>query len=129
MDEKITQLKKTGTTTVGLIAKDAVLLGAEKKATIGYLVASKESKKILKLDDHIAMTIAGLEGDAQALVRYMRAELKLYKLQEGYPIPVSAAATLLANIMYARRYYPYIVQLIVGGYDDMPRLFLSLIHI
>lgn len=122
MEDKIEKLK-TGTTTVGLICDGAVVLGAEKKATMGYLVASKDTLKIKQLDDHIAMTIAGVVGDAQALDRYIKAEFKLYKLNEGTKIPVSAAANMVANILYSRRFYPYIVQLVVGGYDDKPRLF------
>jgi proteasome beta subunit len=85
---------------------------------MGYLVASKEVLKIVQVDDHIGMTIAGAVGDAQALQRYIQAELKLYKFNEGRRIPVSAAAHMVANILYSRRFYPYMVQLIVGGYDD-----------
>ncbi len=123
MTEKMKELRKTGTTTVGVICKDGVVLGTERKSTMGYLVASKESKKLYKLEDHIGMTIAGVAGDAQALARLMRAELKLYRLQENKKISVKGAATLLANIMYSRRMFPYIVQLIVGGYDEKPRLY------
>ncbi len=122
MEDKLKRLK-TGTTTVGVICDGAVVLGAEKKATMGYLVASKDTTKIRQLDEHVAMTIAGVVGDAQALDRYIKAELKLYKLNEGEKIPVGSAANLVANILYSRRFYPYIVQLVVGGYDSKPRLF------
>jgi len=115
---------KTGTTTIGLLAKDAVILGAERKATMGYLVASKNTKKIMKIDEHIAMSIAGVVGDAQAIDRYIKAELKLFKLHENRRPTVKAASHLMANMLYGRRFYPYIVQLIVGGYDkDGPALF------
>lgn len=116
-------LRKTGTTTVGLIAKDAVVLGAERKSTMGYLVASKDAKKITQVDVRIGMTIAGMVGDAQALEKVIKAELKLYKLQEEKPATVMAASNLMATIMYSRRFYPYIVQLIIGGYDTEPRLY------
>jgi hypothetical protein len=66
------QVKKTGTTTLGLVCKDGVVLAADKKATFGNLIASKETEKIFALDDNIAMTIAGLSGDCQALVRYRK---------------------------------------------------------
>jgi proteasome beta subunit len=122
MDDKLEKLK-TGTTTVGVLCNGAVVLGAERKATMGYLVASKDTTKIRQLDDHIGMTIAGVVGDALALDRYIKAELKLYKFSEGKRMPVSAAANLIANILYSRRFYPYIVQLVVGGYDEEPRLF------
>lgn len=122
MEHEIKELK-TGTTTVGLVCDGAVVLGAERKATMGYLVASKAAKKILQIDEHIGMSIAGVVGDAQALERYIKAELKLYKLAEDKKISVSAASNLVANILYSRRFYPYIVQLIVGGYDSKPCLF------
>ncbi len=114
---------KTGTTTVALIAKDAVVLAADRKATMGYLVASKDAKKIIKLDEHIGMTIAGVVGDAQTLERYLKAELKLYKLHEDRRIAVKSAASLTANILYSRRFYPYFVQLIIAGYDTKPQIF------
>lgn len=114
------EIRKTGTTTVGLICKDGVVLAAEKKSTMGYLVANKESEKILPIDDHIALTIAGASGDAQALARYMKAELSLFKIQNQRKISVKGAATLLANILHSGRwtFLPYMVQLIVAGYDD-----------
>lgn len=118
LEEIKPQVKKTGTTTVGLVCKDGVVLAAEKKSTYGYLVASKESDKIFPLDDHIAMTIAGLSGDAQALVRYMKAELKLFSIENRRKVSVKGAATLLSNILHSSKFYPFYVQLIVSGFDS-----------
>ncbi len=113
------EIKKTGTTTIGIVCKDGVVLAAEKKATMGYLVASKETEKIHELDGHIAMTIAGASGDAQTLVRYMKAELKLFSIQNQRKISVKGATTLLANILHNGRwtFMPYMVQLIIAGQD------------
>lgn len=122
-EKEIKRHIETGTTTVGIVCQDAIVLGAERKATMGYLVASKKAEKVKQLDEHIGMTIAGVVGDAQALERYIKAELKLYKLREARRAPVAAAAHLIANMMYARRFWPYIVQLVVGGYDARPRLY------
>ncbi len=116
------ELLKTGTTTLGLIYKDGVILVADKKATLGYLVESKNSQKIYKLDEHIALTIAGGAGDAQSLVRLLRAQFNLYKLDRG-PITVKAAATLLSNILQGSKYFPYMVQLLMAGYDSKPGLY------
>lgn len=113
---------KTGTTTVGLIAKDAVVIGAEMKSTLGYMIDSKLSRKVYALDDHIGMTIAGMVGDALLLVRLLRAQFKLYKLERG-PITVKGAATLLSNILQGSKYFPYLNQLILAGYDTQPGLY------
>lgn len=124
LDEK-PEIRKTGTTTLGMICKDGVVLAAEKKSTLGYLIASKESEKVLRLDDHIALTIAGASGDAQALARYMRAELKLFSIQNQRKISVKGAASLLSNILQGGRwsYLPYMVQLILAGYDEGPGIY------
>ncbi len=123
MLEEMQKKVKTGTTTVGIVAKEGVVLAAERKATMGYLVASQDAQKIYQIDDKLGMTIAGLVGDAQALLRYIKAELKIYKLQEEKKMGLEAASTLISNILYSRRFYPYIVQLVVGGYDSEPGLF------
>ena len=115
---KSVEVRKTGTTTMGIICKDGAVLAAESKSTMGYLIASKESEKILQLEDHIAMTIAGASGDAESLARYMKAELKLFAIENQRKISVKGAATLLANILQGSKYYPYYVQLIIAGYDS-----------
>ena len=114
--EIMDQVKK-GTTTVGLICTDGVVLASEKRATMGSFIASKAAKKIYQLDDRIGITTAGVVGDAQALIRVMRVEGQLYKIRRDEPMTVRAVATLLSNVMSGSRYYPYIVQLLIGGID------------
>lgn len=116
------ETRKTGTTTLGLICKDAVIVAAERKATMGYLVESKEERKVFPLDKHIAMTVAGGVGDAQALVRILKAQMKLYKLERG-PMSLKAASALLSNILQGNKYFPYMVQLILAGYDSEPHVY------
>jgi proteasome beta subunit len=109
--------RKTGTTTVGILFKDGVVLASESKSTMGYLVASKTSQKIYAVDDKIAVTTAGGAGDTQALIRILRAEINLYKLTRNTEFTVKAASSLLANILSNNRWYPYMALLIIGGYD------------
>ncbi|MFH0816981.1 MAG: archaeal proteasome endopeptidase complex subunit beta [Methanobacteriota archaeon] len=112
-----TELKK-GTTTVGIVCKDGVVLGTERRATMGTLIAHKTTQKLFKIDDSIGLTVAGLVGDAQVLARYLTAEVELYKMKRGSPMTVRAASTLLSNILNGSKYYPYWVQLVVGGVDN-----------
>lgn len=108
---------KTGTTTVGLVCKDCVILAAESKSTMGWLISSKTAQKIYQIDDKIAMTISGGVGDAQALIRILKAEINIYKLTRHADITVKAATTLLSNILIGSRWYPYMVMPIIGGTD------------
>ena len=109
---------KTGTTTVGIVTKDGVVLATEHRATMETFIAHKVAKKLYRLDNNIGMTTAGLVGDLQVLVRYMHAEISLYRIRRGANMPVSAAATLLSNILNERKFMPYYVGLIIGGYDN-----------
>lgn len=108
---------KSGTTTLGIVFRDGVLLGSERRATMGTLIAHKTTQKIFKIDDFIGMTTAGLVGDAQLLARYLSAEAELYKLKHGEPMTIKAATTLMANILAGNRLIPYWVQLLIGGVD------------
>jgi proteasome beta subunit len=114
----------TGTTTMGLVCRDGIVLGTDTRATLGTFVAHKHAKKVYAIDDHIAMTIAGGVADAQSVVEVLRANSKLYKYEKGLPIPISAVARLAANILFQSRYYPFILQSIIGGVDDQgPHIF------
>lgn len=111
------EVKKTGTTTLGMICKDGVVIATEQRATMGTLIAHKTTKKLYRIDDHLALATAGLVGDLQTLARYLSAEANLYRLKRDSNIPVKSAATLMSNIMNQRRYMPYYVQLVLAGYD------------
>ncbi len=106
-----------GTTTIGMVTKDGVVLATERRVTAGSMISNKTAQKLFKIDQNIGITIAGLVGDAQVLARYLRAEVSLYRLRRSAPLSAEGAATLLANILSGNRYYPYYAWLIVGGTD------------
>ena len=106
-----------GTTTVGISCKDGIVLASDSRATMGYLISDKEAQKIYQVDERLAITTAGLVGDNQSLIRIMRAQLALARMEEK-PLTVKAASTLLSNILHSRRYNPFLAQLIVGGFDE-----------
>ena len=115
---------KTGTTTVGVTCSDGVILATDRRVTSGYFIANKRGRKICKIDDRIAATIAGVVADAQMLMDRVSAQARIYKLVNNRPMSVRAAATLASNILFGSRYYPLILQAIVAGVDDEgPRMF------
>ncbi len=116
-DFKEDELKK-GTTTLGLVCEDGVVLATERRATMGTLVAHKTTRKLFRIDDNLGLTVAGLVGDAQLLARYLKAEVELYKLKRNTSMSVKAASTLMANILSGRRFFPYWVALVIGGVDS-----------
>lgn len=111
------ETKKTGTTTLGMVCKDCVVIATESKSTMGYLVASKNAQKIYDIDDKMAVTTAGSVGDAQTIVRMMKAEIALYKTTRRSDFTIKGAVTLLSNILQSTRYYPLMAMLVIGGHD------------
>tara|TARA_B100000530_G_scaffold329873_1_gene272460 strand:+ start:282 stop:947 length:666 start_codon:yes stop_codon:yes gene_type:complete len=109
---------KKGTTTVGLVCKDGVVMATEMRATMGNLIGHKTTQKLFKISDNMALTVAGLVGDAQMLARWLSAEVSLYELKTGSQMSLKASSTLMANIMNGRRYMPFWVQLLLGGIDS-----------
>jgi len=114
----VDKLTLKGTTTVGVVCKDGVILASDTRVTMGFFVAHKHGKKIYKIDDHLAMTIAGTVADAQRTVDILTANAQLYKINTGRPIPVSSAARLVANLLFSARHMPLITQVLIGGIDD-----------
>ncbi len=107
-----------GTTTIGLVFNGGVILATEKRATMGFMIASKRAKKVYKVANRIGMTTAGGVGDAQQLARILTVECNLYPIRRSRSITVGAASTLLSNYLNQNRYFPYYVQLLVGGVDE-----------
>lgn len=113
---------KTGTTTVGIVAKDCIVLAADKRATAGHFIAGKKVDKVLPIADRMAVTTAGSVSDIQLLVKLIRAELNLKKLRSGRANTAKEAANLLAGIVYGniRRFstLPGIVHFLFAGFDE-----------
>ncbi|MBS3064921.1 MAG: archaeal proteasome endopeptidase complex subunit beta [DPANN group archaeon] len=111
---------KKGTTTVGIVCKDSIVLAADKRATLGSLIANKDVDKIFEVTPFIGMTFAGSAADGQALAKLMKAEMRLYHLNTGMDPSLTVAANLTGNVVLerAKSFIPYYVQLIVGGKDN-----------
>lgn len=117
-NDVVNRLTLKGTTTVGVVCRDGVVLASDTRVTMGFYVAHKHGKKIYKVADHLAMTISGGVADAQRTVDVLTINAQLYELNIGRQIPVSSAARLIANLLFSARYAPLIAQVLVGGIDD-----------
>ena len=118
MHESTEKLALKGTTTVGVVCTDGVILSSDTRVTMGYFVAHKKGKKIYQIDDHLAMTISGSVADAQRVVEILKVNAKLYKLNNSRPIPIKAASRLVANLLFSARLAPLVAQILVGGVDS-----------
>jgi proteasome beta subunit len=106
-----------GAATVGITFDNGVVIGAEKRVLWGYTVVSKTGKKVFPITDTIIVGSAGVSGDYQMLSSFLTAESSLFELENRRPITVNAAAQLLSNILFSRKYMPYLTQTLIGGVD------------
>ncbi len=107
------------TTIVGIRSNDGVVLASDRRASKGFFIGSKITQKISKVDDTLAMAIAGQLSDAEYMIKMAKAERKLVELRRGYPLTVKESARLIANLAYSglKNYSPYFVELLVAGVD------------
>jgi len=106
-----------GTTTVGLVCSDGVVLATDTRVTAGGFIAHKRGKKLLRIDDNIAMTISGGVADAQNVVDTLKYYTNIYRIERGRQMPVRAAAQVVSNVLFSSRLYPFIADVLVGGVD------------
>ena len=108
------------TTIVGIKTKEGVVLGSDKRASKGFFIGSKITQKIAKIDDTLAIAIAGQLSDAEYLIKVAKAERKLIELRRGFSLDVKESTRLIANLAYSglRNYQPYYVELLVAGVDN-----------
>lgn len=112
---------KTGTTTIGIVCKDGLVLAADRRATAGYLVVNKRAKKIYRITDSMALTTAGTVSDVQLLIKLIKAETALKKVRTGRAPTVKETANLLGGLVYSNirkmSLIPGISHFILAGSD------------
>ncbi|MBU7018912.1 MAG: proteasome subunit beta [Theionarchaea archaeon] len=113
---------KKGTTTVVLVCKNGVVFAADKQASAGSTIASRTTQKIFQIDDTTAITIAGSLGDAQNLASLLKRLVALRRIEEKR-LSTRAVASLTSGLLHQNRFYPYIVWLVLAGYDENPHAF------
>ena len=117
-DEKVYEkIIKSGTTTVGIIVKDGVVIGTESQASAGFIVASKQAQKLFQINDFTATTIAGGVADCQYVVNQLKALSRLKEVDEGIVPEPKYIASICRNILFSGRSF-FISMMIVGGFSQ-----------
>lgn len=106
-----------GATAVGITYDGGIVLASERRISYGNFVVSKTTKKTFKITDFVGACCAGMVADMQVLAMQMRALTKVRKLELKREIPPNSVAKMMSSLMYERRFYPLLTQVIVGGVD------------
>jgi proteasome beta subunit len=112
-----------GATAVGITFDGGVVFASEKRIAYGNFLVSKTTKKTFPLTEKVGATIAGLVADMQILVLQIRALAKIRKMELKRDVPPNSIAKMMSNLMYERRFFPFLTQIIVGGVVDKPVIY------
>ncbi|MFX1408955.1 MAG: proteasome subunit beta [Promethearchaeota archaeon] len=114
--ESIKKALQSGTTTVGIIVSDGVVLGTESQATAGYYIATKQAQKLFEINNYTAATIAGGVADCQYVINQLRALSRLREVEEEKVPEPKYIASITRNILFSGRSF-FVSMMIVGGYS------------
>ncbi len=112
-----------GATVVGITYRDGVILAAEKRFAYGKFIVSRTGKKVFKVTERVGVACAGMVADMQALVRYAQALAKLREIESRSELTPKSTAKLMGVLMYERRLLPLLTQVIVGGVNEKPEVY------
>jgi proteasome beta subunit len=111
-------------TAVGIRARDGVVLATDKRVTYEGFVLSRMAKKVHPVTSRCGVAFAGLMGDIGYLTRLLKLEAKMYELEFGREIKTRGLAKVLSVILYSYKLFPMFTEVIVGGYDEAPALYI-----
>ena len=112
-----------GATAVGITYNNGVLLASEKRISYGNFVVNKNTKKTFAVTDHVGAACAGMVADMQVLIRQVSALSKIRRLETRRDVQPNSVAKLMSVIMFERRYFPLLTQVIVGGITHQPEIY------
>jgi proteasome beta subunit len=112
-----------GATVVGITYKDGVVLGAEKRFSYGTYIVSRTGKKVFKITESVGAACAGMIADMQVLMREISSYVKIRELEQKRPTPPNSVAKLMSVLLFERRFAPLLTQVIIGGVDGSPAIF------
>lgn len=112
-----------GATAVGVTIDGGVVFASEKRIAFGNFLVSKSAKKTFPITPKVGATCAGLVADMQILTLQIAALAKIRKMDLKRDVPPNTVAKMMSNMMYERRYFPLLTQVIVGGVVNEPMLY------
>lgn len=112
-----------GATAVGISYDKGVILSAEKRVSYGNFVVNKNTKKTFSVTNQVGAACAGMIADMQVLVRQVAALAKIRKLETRRNVAPNSIAKLMSVIMFERRFFPLLTQVIVGGLEIKPEIY------
>jgi proteasome beta subunit len=112
-----------GATAVGITYNGGLVLASERRIAYGNFVVSKTTKKTFVITPHVGAACAGLVADMQILSLQVSALAKIRKMEIKRDVPPNTIAKMMSNMMYERRFFPLLTQVIVGGLVGSPVIF------
>ena len=119
----MTAMYMPGATAVGITYNNGVVFASERRIAYGNFLVSKTTKKTFVITDKVGATCAGLVADMQILSLQIAALAKIRRMEIKRDVPPNTVAKMMSNMMYERRFFPLLTQVIVGGLVGKPTIY------
>ena len=119
----MTAMYMPGATAVGITYNEGVVFASERRIAYGNFVVSKTTKKTFVITPYVGAACAGLVADMQILSLQIAALAKIRRMEIKREVPPNTIAKMMSNMMYERRFFPLLTQVIVGGLVDKPSIY------
>jgi len=119
----MTAMYMPGATAVGITYNEGVVFASERRIAYGNFVVSKTTKKTFVITQYVGAACAGLVADMQILSLQVAALAKIRRMEIKREVPPNTIAKMMSNMMYERRFFPLLTQVIVGGLVDKPTIY------
>ncbi len=123
MDQELKDsILKTGTTILGIVCKDGIVMASDRQTTAGNIVMDKKAQKSVKINDYIVVSGTGIASDIRRIEKILPAELKLKELRSKTRPTIKDAANLLSMFLYSGIRQPSMIPMqagfLVGGFNE-----------
>jgi len=113
---------KTGTTVIGIVCKEGVVMAADRQTTAGSIVMRKDTRKAVQINDYLVFSGCGVSSDIRRAEKLIAAELRLKELKSRSRPTVKQAANLLASINYSGIRQPSMIPfqagILLAGFNE-----------
>ena len=115
MNEELSKtILKSNTSIVGIVCRDGIVMAADRRATAGTIIMSKNSQKVVPINDYIVVAGTGVSSDIDLTQRVLAAELRLKELKTKIRPSVKESASVFGMMIYRNIRTPSMIPSIVG---------------
>ncbi|XP_042637038.1 proteasome subunit beta type-3 [Orycteropus afer afer] len=115
--QELSIMSYNGGAVMAMKGKNCVAIAADRRFGIQAQMVTTDFQKIFPMGDRLYIGLAGLATDVQTVAQRLKFRLNLYELKEGRQIRPYTLMSMVANLLYEKRFGPYYTEPVIAGLD------------